>query len=91
MQIASGCRDGGMAEGSLHERHRGVAVQGVAGMGVTEPVRRGGGRDSGSRRGLLDDAVDLHRSEMMHNARALCHEIVHLRDRLPRGKGCRPP
>ena len=53
-----------MAEGGLHERYRGAAVERMAGVGVAEPVRRGSGRNSCLGGGLFDDTVDLHRREM---------------------------
>ena len=57
--VAAGGGEAGVADGGLHEVDGGAAVERVADMGVAQPVRRDGFRQSGALGGLLDDAVHL--------------------------------
>jgi hypothetical protein len=45
-----------MAEGSLYEVDGRSAVQGMAGVGVAEPVGRNGGGEAGAACGLANNA-----------------------------------
>ncbi len=59
MEVAAGSGDGSVAEGRLDQVDRGGVVQGVAGVGVTEPVRRDVLFEAGASGGGVDDAADL--------------------------------
>ena len=59
MGVAARRRQAGVSDRSLHQVRWGAAVEGVADVGVPEPVRRHGRGQAGALGRNLDDAVHL--------------------------------
>lgn len=57
VDVAGGGGKGGVAEGPLHLMHGRAAVQGVAGVGVAQPVGGDGGLEAGPPRGGAHEAA----------------------------------
>ena len=59
VEVAAGGGDRGVAEGGLHQVDGGVAVEGVAGVGVAHPVGRDVLFEAGAAGGGVDEAAHL--------------------------------